>query len=134
MNLENMRRLAARLRSPSAEDHFDLTMYAYVLGTLPLGQEIHTCGTTMCMAGFAVAIADPKANRHKYTCYSKYRENSYHRVAAEWLEIDEATADALFSPDDGDVSYGDVTREIAADVIDHLAQTGDVVWPACVRP
>jgi thiamine biosynthesis protein ThiC len=54
---------------------------------------------------------------------------SMHAIGRAWLGLTTAAAEALFTPDSEKVDYGAVTPAIAADVLDHLRETGEVVWP-----
>lgn len=123
MNVANIRRLARRLRSPSAEGHFDLTNWLEPADdTVPLGQAIHTCGTVACIAGFAAVMAEP-------TLKDRHLDGlDYSERGQKFLGLTDSQARALFIPDAEKVDYDAVTRFIAADVLDHLADTGEVIW------
>jgi hypothetical protein len=115
MNKTNVLALAARLRSPSAEGHFDMT--EYFEGDGPLGQAIHECGTIACIAGFAAAMAHPKA---------RLRGSEVHPIARNFLGLTIEEAEQLFVPEG--IIYSKVTRFVAADTLEHLGNTGEIQW------
>jgi hypothetical protein len=121
MNIANAKLLVARLRSPSIAGHFDLESFVSTQGSGNIGSLIHTCGTTACIAGHAVAIAHPDLNTNGWLDYGG--------LAQDWLELDDAQHQQLFIPDTNAVDYGLVTSEIAADVVATLIATGEVEWP-----
>lgn len=121
MNMQNMRLLVQRLRAPASAAHFNLSYYFNTDSDAPRGEAIHTCGTVACIAGFAAVLAKPT----NHTGF-EFEE------AMRWLDLTGIQASALFTPSDDRVNYGRVTASIAADVVEHLANTGEVVWPASV--
>jgi hypothetical protein len=127
INVENMTRLIARLRSPAVEGHFNLASW-FSRGSgshdLPVGQTIHACGTVACIAGHAEILARPNATYH----------SGARHIATAWLGLTNDQAFALFAPVSSEVNYGKVTASIAADVCQHLLDTGEVDWPPSVRP
>lgn len=120
VNVDNIKKLAARLREPDAAKHFDMSDYLRLGAadeTTPLGEAIHTCGTAACIAGWATVMALPDAT---------YMEVDEAKIGREFLGLTVDQSYALFLPDG--VDFYTVTAEQAADVLDHLAETGEVVW------
>jgi hypothetical protein len=128
VNVANIQRLIGRLRSPSVEDHFDLSTYITGRVEEPIGQAIHQCGSTACIAGHAVAIANPTLV-HNFELTSANYPKGYHQQAQRWLGLTEEQADELFTPDAYEVKYDRVTPQIAANVLQQLINTGQVTWP-----
>lgn len=133
MNTENILKLAALLRS-QAEQHFNMQTWLSAnreyLGTnRPIGKLVRTCGTTACIAGWAVVMDKPDAEFLSYgqTVYS------IPNMAREILGLEVDLSADLFSPDHYMIDYKKVTNEVAADVLEHLAETGEVVWPPEVQ-
>jgi hypothetical protein len=119
LNRTNIRALARRLRSPSVDQHFDLGEYLTTEAdtSTPIGQAIHECGTVACIAGFAAIMATPK---------STARGAQVQPIAQEFLGLTDEEADKLFIP--AGFSYSVVTRFVAADTLDHFADTGEIKW------
>ena len=85
----------------------------------------HRCGTPACIAGHACAAASmggvlPEEGLLIYS------------AAVDWLAIDEETAASLFNAfplmDREEKPEGLATNEEAAEVLRHLAETGNVDW------
>lgn len=127
MNVENIRALAKHLRQPEQQEHFSLSNWfipaAAARGLKP-AEAIHLCGTVACIAGHAAMMANPKLNLQGFGGVAS-------EVAMEFLDIDHRLAHELFTPG-VTVSYRAVTASIAADVLDKLADTGQVIWPSSV--
>lgn len=125
MNVDNIRRLAARLREPDAAAHFDLSDWISVQDDgidMTLGQAINNCGTVACIAGWACVLANPELS------VSDADEPAGFNImdtARDFLGLDPFEAHSLFVPT-GHVYAA--TAAQAADVLDHLAETGEVVW------
>jgi hypothetical protein len=136
MNVENIRALAARLRAPATQGHFNMGMFlSFIDKPTNLARDIHTCGTTACIAGYAVLLAEPTLMVRDQGpfcddyCEGDYAPSNSHRgplwvKAADWLGIDDDAAEKLF------VSHtsASTTPEQAAQVLDHLIETGNVNW------
>lgn len=131
MNKENVLKLAAHLRTEEAAAKFDLDYWIArpsqpgSIKGVAIGSAIGRCGTVACIAGHATILAQP----------SMVVDDSYTggagRIARDWLGLSASEADDLFEP--SKVSYGLVTADIAADVLTHLAETGEIEWPDSVR-
>lgn len=123
MNIENLRLLAARLRAPATKGHFNMSNF--IDGhtpNQPLAKTIHNCGTVACIGGYAAILAEPQNRDH----------DGLGQIAREWLGLTVGQAQNLFAPDSGSIIWGAITPEIAADVVDQLADTGEVIWPSQV--
>lgn len=99
-------------------------------------ENLHTCGTTACIAGWAAYAAGYRGNDNE----------QIEVIAAEYLGLDTGDepfyimvggeARKLFYPpiiyrddDDGDaILYYQATAEEAAVVLNHLIETGEVKW------
>lgn len=126
MNIPNLRLLAARLRAPATEGHFNLASWFSTNGNSWDGkgsQVIHDCGTTACIAGHAAVMASPTLTA------SQLRDYNTKGVAQHWLGLDYDVATELFNPTTFAVpDRPAVTRFEAAEVIDRLIETGGVSW------
>jgi hypothetical protein len=132
-NIENIRRLAARLRAPSTQGHFDMKVFfnsmSGNISTIPMGEDIHNCGTIACIAGFATALAMPDASEEDVrTGYE-----GYDRIGQRFLGLTDDQRQQLFLPSNSEVQCHLVTAEVAAGVLDNLALTGEITWPVAVR-
>ena len=125
MNTELMSRVAQRLRAPAIQGHFSMFSWfksdtdAY---DTPMAAEIHNCGTTACIGGYVVLLGDPTITHDDLG-------GDLGNRARELLNISSTQQQQLFAPDQNIYDWDKITPEIAADVLDHLAETGDVVWP-----
>lgn len=128
MNVANLRALAKHLRTPLAAKHFDLETY-FDLGPRqddePVAKAIRSCGTVACIAGHALVLSAPA------DVVPEEGEEIHDRAAA-WLGLDAEQAHALFLPAGTRVNYMAVTAAIAANVVERLANTGEVLWPDAV--
>jgi hypothetical protein len=126
MNVENLRVLAAHLRKPTTADHFNMHDWVTVdddaaddafEGELNVTQTFAFCETTGCIAGHAVLLFAP------YDGIDTVEER-----ARDFLGLSHAQADALFIPTDAFENWGGITNIDAANVVERLAETGEVVW------
>ena len=81
------------------------------------------CGTTACIAGWAVFLRDPKKFRQ---CVANASEGEIHDIAANLLRLNAAEADDLFIPEGPCLT--DVTPEQAIVTLKKLRDTGKVDW------
>jgi len=123
MNIERIKKLAEVLRSPVAQDHFDMSDYFFwdlnVEMDEKVSEAIHKCGTTACIAGWAVTIFAPDT---KVNCGSEI-----HSMAQELLDLTTAQAVTLFLPESMK-AINNINPVTAAKVLDDLAETGEVMW------
>ncbi len=117
-NKERLIQLAEVLESERAEKHFNMnTWFAnkrYERPNKPMGIAIQDCGTIACIGGWAEVIANADLN---WT--DKQIE------ANKWLDLTYAESDKLFYP----VGYFGVNNpKLAAKVVRHFAETGEVDW------
>ena len=88
----------------------------------------HTCGTTLCLAGFAAVLSGAELNFDDERAYHFFdgrtttafttTGETVEDVAREFLELDEEDAAELFYTNDED---------LALDKLDHLIEYGDLV-------
>lgn len=113
MNVERINALADMIEvmphtTVSAEEGFSMANWS------------HDCGTPACIAGWAAYLAKGPGVLINHSCYD---------VAADFLDINVCLADELFEPRLGDVDLWDeIEPKHAAEVLRHLAQTGNVDW------
>lgn len=128
MNTDNIRALAQRLRSPATVGHFSMNTWMVNrtkdISSTPIGQSIHDCGTVACIGGYAAIMAKPTASKKGLVPRD---------VAQTFLGISNSLGAQLFAPYSGDYNWNRITADVAADVLDHLAETGKVEWPDSVR-
>jgi hypothetical protein len=128
MNVENIRALAARLRAPATQGHFNMGIYFNFNGEenrySTVAQDIHTCGTTACIAGFAYIMAKPDGPSYEADRNWNFTDFRGREIAKSWLGITETQAFNLFESN----ARLDITPEQAAQVLDRLAETGEVSW------
>jgi hypothetical protein len=151
-NVENIRAVqAAILAQP---EHFDMSRYFTTKGVaavavdevrdMPAEQFMHTCGTAMCIAGFAAAVAFPNASIGSL-------ELNIPTVGRDFLGIGGSAASDLFTPGSIHTIAGqratmvewalagsrdvavlqpllETNAEVALHVLDILAETGKVDW------
>ena len=128
MNVDNIKLLIKRLRAPATQGHFSMSTYMSPTDrSAPVGKDIHNCGTTAGIAGYAYILARPDATN------DDIRTGSVRAVAIDFLEIDPRLASQLFDPGGDVITYADVTPETAAGVLEKLLETGIVSWPDEVR-
>lgn len=119
INVENILRVADAIEHHSIPDlgfnMFDYTMDAGDLAHFGVSDMSgHNCGTTACIAGWALAVRDE----------GKLPDvEDYHAEAANFLELPLRTSEALF------LHWNDGTTPAeAVAVLRHLAATGEVDW------
>jgi hypothetical protein len=91
---------------------------------------IDSCGTVACLAGWAGALAQPKASLRELN----ESEQLIRERAEVFLGLPSAEAGRLFYPSGVMVSWGDITPKQAVRVLRHLAKTGKVDWSKRGRP
>ena len=132
MIVENVRKVAARIRGIGGDDHF--SMYDY----LRHEQDGHACGTVGCIAGWAVMTLS-ESDAHSYLSGDVYTDIAV--IAESLLGLEDYAAAALFAPrqpgiDQEGVTWSAVTPEIAATMLERIAdlmeRTGAGVLPADV--
>ena len=99
MNLKNMRRLRARLRSRKNPVGFEMQLwlrhnkrFLTAPAAICRAAEKHPCGTAACVAGHAALIAWQSGDMPK-----ERRAVSIQNVAADWLGLDDWDARSLFT-------------------------------------
>jgi hypothetical protein len=86
-------------------------------GFSPAEEGYHTCGTTACIAGWAVALFTEE----------EASEANIPMMAQDVLELTYQQADSLFIPELSR-RYEDITPAIAAQVLRRFAETGLIDW------
>lgn len=96
MNLKNMRRLRAHLRSRKNPVGFNMAKFFWHNGhdlvtpaAVCRAVEKHSCGTVACISGHAAILAWQSGDMPK-------SRKSIPEVAAKWLGLDEWEANSLF--------------------------------------
>jgi hypothetical protein len=128
MNRDNCLALAAHLRKPTTADHFDMNDYIILGGAydalsdeeqnaLTLKQAVALCDSFGCIAGHAAVLAQPDSTNFE----------GVWETASTYLDLEWEQADELFQPEV--TNWNGITNLIAADVVEHLANTGEIVWP-----
>lgn len=84
------------------------------------------CGTSACIAGWAVALGSEKVKVVRDLVVLNSAE-PIEEEAVDLLSMPFHDAHRLFYPDTG-VLWGDITRKQAANVLKHLLKTGAVDW------
>ncbi len=107
MNIERLRAVRNAILNPPRGYGFKMTAFA---------SKNHPCGTTFCIGGWAAhlagyALGDGKVSDH---------------LMASLLGLNEEQANELFFPS-VDAGWRSTPAQ-AADTIDHLIATGEVVW------
>ncbi|MBO9589572.1 hypothetical protein [Devosia sp.] len=132
MNAENILRVADAIEQHAIKD-LGFNMAGYCDRTTPDAPDHtgHHCGTTACIAGWAIAI------EHQLTGESLLEEITRRPVvsdaAASFLGIDGHQASDLFfagsHPEHSD-NWPAISAEAAVRTLRHLAATGEVDWTA----
>jgi hypothetical protein len=127
-------KLAQALESPAAERHFDManwfehTGLHSLPGNMPVGKAIQDCGTVACIAGWAVAVHEPKLKLCDAPVGAVFER------AKKLLGLDELVAKYLFLPasaphvDENFLNVYGANPKQAARVVRHLVETGEVDW------
>jgi hypothetical protein len=158
MNLENTAKLLAHLKrmkeldkthpfslsnwyaGPNDEEFFELTQevaaqrLAMMEGRATNPEDNFKCDTVACIAGHAALIEASEGG----TLYTDGTELSY--GAQEWLGLDDAQRQALFTPSffkrtenflrNDDAAYAQVTIDDAIYAVEHLRDHGYVRYPS----
>ena len=120
MNVENILKVADAIEI-RAVPGLGFNMSSFYADGLP-DMSAHYCGTTACIAGWAVAIMKGDASGAWGTPDS---------VIGNWLGIDSSRTDQLFYALDHEApefAFERVTPKQAVSVLRHLAATGEVDW------
>lgn len=113
---------------------FDMTVYFEAERT-----SSSWCGTACCIAGAALLFGDPECVEVTLDNMSSTYSSGQHfwwmdnvdELAAELLGLDPQTASELFAPWSHNMDNplpDELPASLAAKVIDHLIQTGEVQW------
>lgn len=138
MNIDNIKATIKTMRAHKG--HFNMSDWFDFNGLedddnkhleIPLGEAINHCGTSACIAGFAVLTANPKK--------SWMETYSIPDDAAEFFELDSYTARRIFQPDaiphpsdpESCRWYQPLLINQVSDaipVLEHLITTGEIDW------
>lgn len=119
MNKANLLQLADALEHGLPAMQFDMSYW------------LHTtdCGTAGCIAGHAAILSG------KYPTDGSYFETNAHDVSNDFLELTDEMSNHLFTPSSDTrgfsynlFTYREITAPMAAAVVRHLAETGEVDW------
>lgn len=111
--------------APDANPKIGFNMADYVgLERLNHDRTGHDCGTTACIAGWAVFL--------EYGINELVGAGHTGRKAADILGLSDAEADAMFTPSGLGVSYHSIQPHHAVEMLRRYAKTGAVVWPDVV--
>lgn len=130
LNVERIRELADIIEN-TPDERFDMEHFVAPVGPLTFGPyenvvdhmvETNWCGTSACIAGHAIiAFCD------KEHAKDLIKTGWVSDEAADMLGLDEHQQEELFFANSM-VRLGDITKQMAARTLRHLADTGDVVW------
>lgn len=94
--------------------------------------EQNECGTACCLAGYAAITEYGSSDNVPHN--DSYEDDigtvpytDYFKLGADYFGIDMKTAVELFAPNGGHISETD--KEIGIRVLEHLRDTGEVLWP-----
>ena len=132
MNKQNILRLAEVLERNELARlgiGFNMDRY-YKTGSALEDKSGHNCGTTACIAGWAVALFNEDGTpRTEPFVEDPYKHGipiaNLGRVA---LGLSYSIADALFTPELPDHIWSSITPQVAAKTLRSLAETGEVRW------
>lgn len=105
----------------------------------PKAKREDSCGTTACIAGWAVAVKsrfkepEKKINVLEGLATDGWSTSPVMLEAKRYLGLNERQADQLFAADGFDVLLSAVTPQRAVAVLRHLAKTGVVDWKTKIR-
>lgn len=106
---------------------FNMDVFCYTTNDMEDDMTGRGCGTVACIAGHAFHLSN---TRRKAANTAKKRLPGYEftDAAADWLELDETRASALFYAKGAgkDMSY--IKPEEAIAVLENLKATGEVDW------
>lgn len=126
MNIKLLKKISRRLRKrkPPNVPGFGpvgFNMYDWKTPTRGLVQDrVDSCGTVACIAGWAVAIADP-------TCFRDGTNSEIVARAEQLLDL-RSQSQKLFMGYGSLTPRQNITADEAADTIDRLIVTGKVQW------
>ena len=123
MNVERIRQIAADIRAAA---QFHMGRYWFENPTH------HDCGTPACIAGFACFRYDDKKLSQQET---DDLDSTTYQVARDALDLTTDQAYYLFDAIGGGAFTvsSQITAETAARTLEHLADTGEVVWQTEIR-
>lgn len=134
MNREMILRVADAIEAaakPDAKPSIGFNMESFVneaASEFEPDQTGHQCGTTACIAGWAMHLSGDDLSRVEYLT-----SNGCIRRGAAILGLDFDDADDLFTVCDDSLSLEEITPSQAVSVLRHLAETGDVDWSIAER-
>lgn len=124
MNRERIETLADHIGGLD-RDQFDMSHYWFS------GDIGSVCRSPACVAGHAVALFSDDAEvvrAAKCGTGPTHFQNWTHSTARKNLGLLGSVADELFTPNEEVINYHFVTNYEAAQVLRHLAATGNVAW------
>lgn len=130
MNKTNVLAVASALRSSALAERgigFNMEFCMTVNSDYP-DRTGHNCGTVACIVGWAYALAHPELSAAKLV------ERVSTAEARDWLGLSRGKGHKLFYEQGLTIALTDISPEHAATVLEHLAETGEVVWDLEAKP
>lgn len=131
MNIERINLLADTIEQHRIKDlGFNMMAFASSCEISPeLDRSGHSCGTTACIGGHAVALAHADWTLSDLAAADDVGSSHLlHNDARDWLGITEDQADCLFYKSPKGVPFEMTTPAMAVKTLRHLAATGVVDW------
>lgn len=129
MNIERINLLADTIEQHRIPDlGFNMSSFANWAQSANDDRSGHSCGTTACIGGHAVALATRESLESLIAADGITKGRHLHDEARDWLEISDDQAHQLFYSSPCGVSFSDVTPQQAVNTLRHLALTGYVDW------
>lgn len=131
MNKENILLVANAIEAGSIEGlGFNLYSFLTKASDPFLDTSGRKCGTIACIGGWANALrVGYEPSGEYYLAIDDMERVHGWDAAREWLGLNDTQAFNLFAPYDLDCVWTLVTPKVAAGVLRHLAETGEIKWP-----
>lgn len=125
MNVERVRELATAIRTASLVERdvgFNMSVFNETIERADCADMTgHNCGTVACVAGWAALMwAEEELTE----------DDDYINFLSNTLDVSFEMAENIATPDvsDGTLDYSVITTDQAADMLERLADTGEVKW------
>lgn len=125
---DRIQRVAALMRAHPAAVEMDAYLLRHGCEPDAIGEDLveelaSECGTTACVAGWAVAVC--LAEEGPLVIDDNDGQILYYTTARDWLGLDDVDASALFY---GYSGPGSKSNYLAPFVLHHFVRTGRVTW------
>lgn len=133
INVENILRTADAIEQGSVRGlGFNMMYWMSDTGVAPDQRPDHACGTTACIAGWAVTVMKRRAEAPRdidgFAIKIYRRDGGFMAAAADWFGLEGKDAYNLFYAQGSGLLRSQVTSAQAVAVLRHLAATGEVDW------